>query len=144
MTSLDSVRKLPRCVGVTYRDITAPGESYRPPLPAIGKAAVFQIRLGPLPDSHWVCEVLIGLAVVPGVTTPAPSVRVNGILCDFLKADAAKDLRLISFRVPTSALKKTPTHEVEVVSSDQGSLTIQRVEMFLRPPGNAKTETKQP
>lgn len=89
--------------------------------------------------------VVVGLAVAPGVNTPVPSVRVNGISCEFLKEEAAKEkgLRLISFRVPTSALKKTPTHEVEVVSNDQKPLTIQRVEMFLRPPRNAKTETKR-
>ena len=66
MTSLNSLHKLPRRVGVTYRDITAPGEPYLPPLPATGKEAAFRIRLGPVPDRRWLCDVVIGVASGPG------------------------------------------------------------------------------
>ena len=51
MASLDSLVKQPRCVGITYRDITAPGENYQPPLPATGKELVFRLKLGPIQHS---------------------------------------------------------------------------------------------
>jgi hypothetical protein len=36
MTSFAALQRLPRTVGVTYRDITGPGEAYQAPLPATG------------------------------------------------------------------------------------------------------------
>ena len=135
MASLKSVQKLPRRVGVTYCDITAPGEQYRAPLPATGKEALFRIRLGPVPDRHWLCDVVLGLAPAPGAVGSALSVRVNGAPCQFLSEEPAKDeLRLTSFRVPASALKGTEVHEVKVTSQEQAPVSIRQVEMFLRPP----------
>ena len=135
MASLGSVRKLPRRVGVTYRDITAPGEQYRAPLPATGKEAAFAIRLGPVPDRHWLCDVLIGAAPAPGPLAPGLSVRVNGTACEFLDEGSTNNgVRLVSFRVPAPALKGKEVHDVKIASQGQTPLTIQQVEMFLRPP----------
>ncbi len=66
MASLDSLVKQPRCVGITYRDITAPGENYQPPLPATGKELVFRLKLGPIPNTRCLCELLIGLSAFTG------------------------------------------------------------------------------
>jgi hypothetical protein len=62
MASLDSLLKQPRCVGITYRDITAPGEKYQAPLPATGKEVEFSIRHGPIPGNRRTCELLVGFA----------------------------------------------------------------------------------
>ena len=141
MASLGSVQKRPRRVGVTYHDITAPGEQYRAPLPATGKDTTFQIRLGPVPDRLWLCDVVLGVAAAPGAVGSALSVRVNGTPCQFLNEEPAKgELRLTSFRVPASALKGTELHEVKVASEAQAPLSIRQVEMFLRPPGKENTE----
>jgi len=141
MASLGSVQKLPRRVGVTYRDITAPGEQYRPPLPATGKEASFRIRLGPVPDRLWLCDVQIGVGPAPGALLPGLSVLVNGTPCKFLNEESAKDgFRLVSFRVPESALAGTEVDEVKVTTGEKASLSIRQVEMFLRPPGKADTE----
>jgi hypothetical protein len=145
MASLGSVRKLPRRVGVTYRDITAPGEQYAAPLPATGKEAGFRIRLGPVPDCHWLCDVVIGDAPAPGAPKPGLSVLVNGTPCQPLNEESAKDgLRLVSFRVPTSALRGTELHEVKVAGREQSPLNIRQVEMFLRPPGKANRQPEPP
>ena len=48
MASLDSLLKLPRRVGVTYRDITAPGEQYQSPLPVTGATLTFSVGIGPV------------------------------------------------------------------------------------------------
>jgi hypothetical protein len=141
MTSLGSAQKLPRRVGVTYRDIIAPGEQYRAPLPATGKDATFRIRLGPVPDPLWLCDVLIGVAPASGALRPHLSVLVNGTPCNFLNEESAKDaLRLVSFRVPALALKGTEVHEVKVASEEQTPVTIRQVEMFLRAPVTANAE----
>jgi hypothetical protein len=141
MASLKSVQKLPRRVGVTYCDITAPGERYLPPLPATGKDATFRIRLGPVPDRHWLCDVVLGVAPTPGGVGSALSIRVNGTPCQFFSEEPAKgELRLISFRVPASALKGTEVHEVKVASESQAPQSIRQVEMFLRPPSKENTE----
>lgn len=137
MASLSSVQKLPRRVGVTYRDITAPGERYLPPLPATAKDSTFRIRLGPMPDRHWLCNVVLGFAPAPGAAGSSLSVRVNGTACPFSGEEAAKGgLRLASYRVPASALKGTEVHEVKVNSEAQAPVSIRQVEMFLRPPPN--------
>jgi hypothetical protein len=139
MTSLNSLAKLPRRVGVTYRDITAPGEPYQPPLPATGKEAVFSMKLGPMPTKGWRYEVVIGFA--PGAVTPqsAPSVRFDGVPCEFHELDQAKDGRCrISSRIPLRALTKSPTHEIKVTGKDQSSFTIQQVEVSFTPEGKGK------
>ena len=140
MASLSSVQKLPRRVGVTYRDITAPGEQYRAPLPATGKDATFHIRLGPVPDPHWLCDVVVGVAPAPGAASSGLSVRVNGTACTFLEEAAKSELRLALFRVPLSALKGTEVHEVKVVNGEPTPVTIRQVEIFLRPPGETNKE----
>ena len=141
MASLGSVRNLPRRVGVTYRDITAPGEQYRASLPATGKDATFRIRLGPVPDRLWLCDVVVGVAPAPGAVGSGLSVRVNGTPCKFLSEESAKgELHLISFRVPASALKGTEVHEVKVAREEQAPVSIRQVEMFVRLPGKETTK----
>ena len=49
MTSLETLVPRPRAVQFTFRDVTAPGEDYRPLVPATGKELVFPMKLGPLP-----------------------------------------------------------------------------------------------
>ena len=60
MRSLDSLLRLPRSVGITYRDITGPGEAYQPPLPASGKELAFRMRPGPIPEGR-ATSVLSGI-----------------------------------------------------------------------------------
>lgn len=138
MVSLDSLLKQPRRVGVTWRDITAPGEPYTPPLPASGKEALFQIRLGPAPPKHWLCDVIIGFAPEQGAAGP-PKVLVNSAPCEYLKEESSKEkpLRLLSFRVPATALKGRELHEVKVIQNDQEPMTIRQAEMFVRPAGKS-------
>jgi len=134
MTSLGAVQKMPRRVGVTFRDIQAPGEAYRAPLPATGREATFRIRLGPVPDRGWLCDALVGIAPAPGALHPGLSVLVNGAPCKFLKEESAKDgLSLLSFRVPTAALAGNEVQEVKVDSDGRLPLSIRQVEMSLQP-----------
>jgi hypothetical protein len=137
MASLDSLLKLPRSVGITYRDITAPGEKYQAPLPATGKEVEFSMRLGPIPADRWPCELLIGLAIPQDAAAPVPAASVNGKPCD-VRSDVTKDgLRLVLFGVPATALAGAESHQIKLASEDQKALTIRRVEMSLREPSGA-------
>ena len=116
MNSLDSLLKLPRCVGITYRDVTAPNENYRPPLPASGKEIAFSLNLGPIPDNHGACKLLIGLAPSPGAPASVPAAFVNGKPCA-IHSDAVKDgLRLLSFSVPAAALTGRQAHSIKIAA----------------------------
>ena len=81
MTSLDALLKQPRTIGITYRDITAPGETYQAPLPAKGKEIVLPMRLGPIPDDRGRCELLLEFAPLDGRPIDTPIVLVNGKAC---------------------------------------------------------------
>jgi hypothetical protein len=143
MTSLDSLRKLPRRVGVTYRDITAPGEPYQPPLPATGKEAAFTMKLGPTPAKGWLYDVLLGFPPGPGSPQAGPSVWVDGTLCELDHWHHLKDGACqISFRIPPQAFATDQAHQIKVASKDQTPFTIQQVEVLFRPQdkGNAKAK----
>jgi hypothetical protein len=93
------------------------------------------MRLGPVPDPLWLCDVVIGVAAAPGAHAPGLSVKVNDIPCSALNEEPAKaELRLVSFRVPASALKLAEVHEVKVSSGEQAPMSVRQVEMVLRPP----------
>jgi hypothetical protein len=134
MTSLASVRRVPRTVGVTYRDIIAPGESYQPPLPAKGKEANFSMMLGAEPPANWQRAVVIGIG--PGTSMPpaAPLVWFDGTPCDFVEQQSAdKGPGLMTFRIPAVAWAKSRTHAVKVSSRDETPLVIERVEVTVKP-----------
>ena len=129
MASLDSLLTRPRSVAITFRDVTAPGEDYRPLLPATGKEIVLPMKLGPLPNAHRRCQLLVGLAS----SSAAPAASVNGKPCEVGNDTVKEGLRLVSFDVPTTALAGIEVHQVKLSSKDQSVLTIQQMEMSLRP-----------
>lgn len=134
MTSLDTLQGVPRTIGVTYRDIIAPGESYQPPLPVEGKEASFTMKCGPDPPDHWRREVVIGIAAAAGAPASTPFVFVDGDSCDLVDQDDAKaGLYVMTFRIPDHARAPLPTHEVKIASRDETPLVIQRVELRMRP-----------
>lgn len=132
MTSLDSLMKLPRRVGVTYRDIKAPGEKYRPPLPATGKEIVFPFRLGPVTETSGPCELLIALALSKESPSPCPTVTVNGKACEVFSDDASTIAsRKIIFSVPKVALNPSEAQEIKIMANGDDPLTIRQLEMSL-------------
>jgi hypothetical protein len=134
MTSLAAVREVPRTIGVTYRDIVAPGEAYQPPLPAKGKEARFAMQLGSEPPSDWRREVVIGVAADADTPPVRPLVFWDGKRCDFVEqTEANNGLSLMTFQIPTGPWSPTRTHEIKVASGDETLLTIQRVEVKLTP-----------
>ena len=134
MASLDSLRKQPRTIGITYRDITAPGEAYRAPLPAKGKQLVLPLRLGPLPDDRGHCELLLEFAPLDGKPIDTPVVSVNGKACDVCRDDTAGNgHRSMAFNVPLPTLAGAQVQEINITGKDAAGTVFQveRVEMSL-------------
>lgn len=134
MSSLDSLLKLPRTIGVTYRDITAPGEAYQPPLPAKGREAVFTMQLGPLPPKDWRCEAVLGFAPDADASHLNPSVFMDEHRCELIeRTEEEGGPHFRSFRIPVGELRDSPTHELKVVSGNETPFDIRQVEVRLRP-----------
>ena len=133
MASLDSLLETPRRVGITYRDIVALGETYRPPLPATGEEVILPIRLGPIAEKNRSCELLLGMKTSEKSSSTPPAVTINGTACEVLSDKTSpKTGRLLTFRVPLEALKHGTPQTIKVTSPNATPLTIQRVEMSLQ------------
>lgn len=134
MTSLAALQQVPRTIGVTYRDVTAPGEPYQAPLPAKGKEARFTMKLGPEPPPGWRREAVIGFDVTAGAPRSKPHVSVDGNPCDFVEQkETPKGNLLMTFQIPARPWKPSQTHEIKIVSPDDTPFVIQQVEVHLRP-----------
>ncbi len=115
-------------VAITFRDVTAPGEDYRPLVPATGREIVLTMKLGPLPNARRRCQLLVGLAS----SSAAPAASVNGKRCEVCNDTVKDGLRLVSFSVPLTALAGIEVHQIKLSSKDRSVLTIQQMEMSLR------------
>ena len=139
MTSLDALLKQPRTIGLTYRDITAPGETYQAPLPAKGKEIVLPMRLGPIPDDRGRCELLLEFAPLDGRPIDTPIVLVNGKACEVCSdATAGNGHRSMSFHVPIATLAGAKVQEIKIAGKDAAATAYQvdRMEMSLQESGD--------
>lgn len=128
MASLDELAKLPRRVAVTYCEITAPGEDYHPPLPAVGQEVAFVLRPGTVPVREG-CVLVLGL--VPSASPP-PTVKLNGQACDLAgeQTDNPK-IRLLTYAVPARAVAADGEQRVTVRGAEGTKLDVRRVELAL-------------
>lgn len=129
MNSLDTLLTRPRCVGITYRDILAPNESYRPLLPATGKSVSFSIKLGPIPNRDRACTLRIGLP--QNAVAPWPTPSVNGKPCSLRSDTIDNGLRLLSFPVPATALTSDGKLRIEITGANAKEFTVERAEASL-------------
>jgi hypothetical protein len=128
MSSLEALLKLPRSVGITYRDITAPGEAYQPLLPARGDELRFPMRVGPLPV-RGACVLLIEFAPLQNKAFATPVVHVNGKPCAIRADETTKDgRRVVSFVVPPAALSAIGSQEITVAGKAPHAAASYRVE----------------
>ena len=130
------VDDVPRRVGVTYRDVTAPGEKYQPPLPVTSGKAVFSVSLGPVPSDRWLCDLAIEYSSGQGDRESTPMVFFDGRACDVRSRETTKErFRVVFYGVSAATLTKAKVHEIKVIAEEQHAPTIQRVETWLREPG---------
>jgi len=128
MNSLDALRKMPRCVGVTYRDIRAAAEKYRPPLPASGKEIVLSLNPGPLPEENWDCLLSIAVEVPKAEQASPPQVSVGGKPCRLTSEKKEEKYSVFSYLVPRKALAENKAHEIKIDGAGR-PLTVHRLEL---------------
>ncbi|NLE68185.1 MAG: hypothetical protein GX608_12265 [Lentisphaerae bacterium] len=144
MASRDELKKRPRTVSLTYRDITAPGERYKPTLPATGRELLFAMKAGPIPDSRWRAELMLWLPRGKDRALPPLEAFMNGKPCEFGGASPKKAGMLFvyeaKFNVPMSAFSEKGLQEIKVAGRGPGDLTIQGLNITFRP--GADVESK--
>jgi hypothetical protein len=128
-SSLDELSRLPRRHAVTYRDLTVPGETYQPPLPASGKELSFQLPLGPAPLTDWHVTATIELAA-PSADTASPAVSVGGAAGELRREQTLENgNRLLSYSIPVGALPERGSATIMVKANE--SIKVVRVEIGL-------------
>ncbi len=134
MTSLSALQAVPRTIGVTYRDVIAPNETYIAPLPAKGKEATFSMKIGPQPPVGWHRELVIGLDVSERTSTSRPQVFLDGNACDFKEEkEGTNGHQVMKFKIPVQPWDASQTHEIKIASADDTILVIERVELVMKP-----------
>ncbi|MBN1395034.1 MAG: hypothetical protein JW959_08420 [Pirellulales bacterium] len=128
MNSLDRLLKLPRSVGLTYRDIRASGEKYRPPLPAEGKKVALSIDVGPLPDGNWDCILSIAEKTSKVTSSSRPAARLNDCPCRYLDSETKDGFRVSYYLMPSAAFTVGNSQKITI---DEGGrpLKIERLEV---------------
>jgi hypothetical protein len=134
-SSLDEVRKLPRRHAVTYRQVVVPGEDYRAPLPASGRALSFRLPLGPTPPTGWQAEATIDVA--PGeVARDAPTLSVNGVAGRIHGNEVLPDgNRRLTYSISLNALPGRNEDSIMVTAAGRIAIKVFRVELRLHPGG---------
>jgi hypothetical protein len=134
MRSLDRLLEMPRRVGVTYRDVVAPGAPYTPPLPATGSELSFSMRLGPTDEVRYCAELSLVVAPGAGEAPGWPAVSLNGVPCVLRGATPAKTGRQLTYDAPAAALRPArKRHAVSVRGAGGESVTVRKVDILLTP-----------
>lgn len=129
MNSLDALRKMPRCVGITYRDIRTAAEKYRPPLPASGKEIVLSLNPGPPPEENRDCLLSIAVEFPRDAKAP-PSASVDGKPCRLTGEKREDKFSVFSYLVPRTTLAENKAHEIKIDGAGR-PLTVHRLELTL-------------
>lgn len=132
-SSLDALLRLPRRHAVTYRDITSLTETYRPPLPACGKRLSFSLPLGPAAATGWKIETTVEV-VTPVPEDKIPGVLLNGVAGKLLRSETVTSGgRVLTHAFPVTALSGKERDTIVIAAEGQTSITVQRVEVSIRP-----------
>lgn len=131
--SLAELCKLPRRHVVTHREIVVPGEDYRPPLPATGRALSFHLPLGPAPPDGWQAEAIIEAA--PGDRNAKnPAVTVNDAAARFASARSLENgNRLLTYSIPARALPGKNSDTIRVAAASETPIQLLGVEVRIFP-----------
>lgn len=124
--SPEEVSQLPRLHAVTRRGVTLPGESYRPPLPARGARAAFDLPLGPRPPANWTGEVILATG-----GDSKPRVSVNGVHAEWKSGQDG----LQNYSLPLHSVSGDGGDRIEIVAAEgEEAFRVTRVEVRFAPP----------
>lgn len=132
-SSINKLRKLPRRHTVTFRDVTAPGENYRAPLPASGTKLSFFLPLGPAPVVGSQVKTTIEIAAQPLQET-LPIVSLNGIAGKFDSKETLKNGNdLATHAFPITALSGKDHDTIAIKATGKSPVKVLQVEVSLHP-----------
>jgi hypothetical protein len=123
---------------VTFRDVLAPGESYRAPLPAEGRSLSFTIHNGLAPAAEGRVSVVLGVAPRTGVKPVLPQVAANGQTGRLASRQPGdKGTEQLVFDVPPAAWQGKTNGTITVTADTPVRVT--QVELHLDPRGAGST-----
>lgn len=102
LPSLEQLQSEPRTHAVTLREIVAPGENYRQPLPANGRELTFALPLGPKPPADWRVELRVEVEAAAGAAPVALRAWINSAPCGEPGRETIGDGRAM-LRFPSAA-----------------------------------------
>ena len=118
---------------MTYRDVTVPGEAYRPPLPASGIDLAFDFVLGPALAEGWQIETTIEITELPDGSVP-PSVALNGVAGTLLRVEKLENGKsLVISEVPRTAVTGKARDTLTIKAAGDLPVQVERVEVAIQP-----------
>lgn len=115
LSSMERLQKAPRTHVVTWREVQAPGEIYRAPLPATGRSFSFPLPLGPRPGAGRAVSVIL----LSEAASLIPDVRLNGASCPLHNEACGKEgRRVLVYTAPEGAVGGENSDQVEVLSAE--------------------------
>lgn len=128
MTSLDTLLKSSRRIGLTFRDVTAPDEDYQSQLPQSGREVELYLNLGPVADADQ-CHLLVDV----GDNCQPPEAFVNGHKCNYSGININNHNHLFELEIPACAIKEKCPQKIELLPNDVEFLTVVNVEIAISP-----------
>ncbi len=104
MSRLSELVRLPRRHAITWRDITAVGEQYKPPLPASGPDVELALPTGPPPGPSANVTLEVTLMRPQDAPYVPPEATVNGTACPLKEEQWQGQSGLLVYEVPPAAL----------------------------------------
>lgn len=129
--SPEALKKLPRVLSVTDRDIFVPGKPRRTRVPVAGSKLTFQLPLGPRPPSDWNTEISIQFAS-PKPADETVTVSVNGTLASPIKKTSGSADEAF-FALPPTAIAGDGTDTIVVTNADKKEMKVHRLEVRVFP-----------
>ncbi len=131
-----ALAKASRWHAVTFRDVLAPGESYRAPLPAEGRRLSFTINNGLAPIVGGGVSIVLGVASQAGVKPLPPQVAANGQPCRLTSQQpGVQGTQQLVFDAPPDAWQGKTSGTITVTADRPVRVTQVELHLDSRPRG---------
>lgn len=133
LSSFDQLQREPRTHAVTLREIVAPGENYRHPLPANGRELVFALPLGPKPPADWRMELRVEVEATTGSGAGSLRALINDAPCGEPGAETCAPGRvMLRFPAEVGAVRGDGKDRIQL-ATDGDPATLFQVEAHVCP-----------
>ncbi len=120
LSSLEQLQREPRTHAVTLREIVAPTENYREPLPASGRELTFALPLGPKPPTDWKMELRVEVEASTEGDSPSLHAWVNDVACGKPSEEKNADGRIMRrFPAAVAAVRGDGSDRIRLATDGQ-------------------------